>query len=96
MTPSQNDESVHLSEGSIHNSARAIVMDKSKLLWVFIGINLAATLWMFAEWRLAEREQRMVEYYQLEIDGKLIASGILKPSDSWSARKGQAERENKK
>ena len=30
----------------------------------------------------AEREARMLEYYLLELDAKVIASGIKRPEDS--------------
>lgn len=35
----------------------------------------------------AERETRMLEYYVMELDGKLMASGVIEPNRSWSAQK---------
>ena len=71
------------------NSARAVVNDKSKgfIVAVLVAVNILATLMMYAKWRDAEMEKRMVEYYILELDGKLMAAGIIKPPESWSARK---------
>ena len=34
-----------------------------------------------------ERETRMLEYYVMEVDGKLAHAGIVRPSQIWSARK---------
>ncbi len=47
------------------------------------------------EWKLEElkkatdakeRETRMLEYYVIQTDGKLVKRGVLKQSDTWSAR----------
>jgi len=78
------DESVSQTEGSIYNSARAHVDDKSKawILAVLITVNCIATVLMFVEWRMAEREARMLEYYLLELDAKFIGAGLKKPDDS--------------
>lgn len=35
----------------------------------------------------ATRETRMLEYYLMELDGKVMQAGIIKPEESWSARK---------
>jgi len=40
----------------------------------------------------AERENRMLEYYIMELDGKLMKSGILDPRESWSAKKAEREK----
>lgn len=71
-----------------HNSARAIINDKSKgfIVAVLVAINAIATVMMFVEWRAAERETRMLEYYLLELDAKFIAAG-LKKSDEAIAEK---------
>lgn len=39
----------------------------------------------------ATRETRMLEYYVMELDGKVMQSGIIKPEESWSARKRKEE-----
>lgn len=36
-----------------------------------------------------EREIRMLEYYVVETDQKLVAKGALKQSETWSASKGK-------
>jgi hypothetical protein len=84
MTNTQKDESVTLSDGSIHTSARASIDDRSKafILAVLVSINVISTTMMFIEWRIAERETRMLEYYLLELDAKFIGAGLKKPDDS--------------
>lgn len=85
MTQQENrDESVNLADGSIHTSARAIINDKSKgyIIATLIALNLLGTVWMFVEWKMAERESRLLEYYLLELDAKVIAAGIKSPNDS--------------
>jgi hypothetical protein len=77
---SPEHDTAHAHSGSSVNQIR--ISEKSKLLWVFVGINLAVTLGMFAEWRISEREARMLQYYLLELDAKFIASGLKKPEDS--------------
>lgn len=37
--------------------------------------------------QINERETRLLEYYVMELDGKLMRQGIIDPADSWSAKK---------
>jgi hypothetical protein len=65
MSAQENhDESVSLSEGSIHNSARAIINDKSRAFFIatLLAINTVATIAMFFEWRNAATESRLKQY----------------------------------
>lgn len=39
----------------------------------------------------AERETRMLEYYVMELDGKLMAEGLIDYNESWAARKKAKE-----
>jgi hypothetical protein len=82
----QADNSVRVEEGA--NYANAVVNDKSKAFIVatLLAINILGTVMMFVEWRIAEREARLLQYYVMELDGKMIASGLLKPPDSWSGQ----------
>jgi hypothetical protein len=83
------DDSIEMYGGSV-SRASATVIDKSKGFFVaaFISLNLIATVFMFVQWKIAEREARLLEYYIMELDGKLMASGIVKPPESWSGHKG--------
>lgn len=40
----------------------------------------------------AEKRADLLQYYVMELDGKLMSSGIIRPNESWSAR--QASKEN--
>lgn len=77
-----------------HNTARVTVSDKTRtfVISVLVALNVLATVWMFLQWRIAERETRLLEYYIMELDGKLMASGVIKFPESWSARRQQEER----
>lgn len=83
---SQTDNSVLVEEGA--NYATAVVNDKSKAFIVatLVALNLLATIWMLSQWKIAERETRLLEYYVMELDGKMMASGLLKSPDSWSGK----------
>jgi hypothetical protein len=82
------DESTELYGGGSVSSARAIVTDKTKtlLISILVALNVIATVAMYAQWKIAEREVRLLEYYVMELDGKMMASGILKVPDSWSGK----------
>jgi hypothetical protein len=77
------DESIYNPYGTV-SSARAIITDKTKtfVISILVALNCLATIAMFLEWRLAERETRMQEYYLLELDAKFIAAGLKKPQES--------------
>ncbi len=96
-TQTSTDESVFLREGSISNSNRTVVVDQSKAFWLTIiaSVNLVGTLAMFAEWRIAERESRLLEYYVMELDGKLMSAGFIKFNESWSYRNQHNEEQKK-
>ncbi len=55
------------------------------------GISIAGACWAISEARQAERETRMLEYYLLELDAKVIAAGI-KTADESIAKKLEKER----
>jgi hypothetical protein len=77
------DESIYNPYGTV-SSARAIITDKTKtfVISILVALNCLATIAMFLEWRIAERETRMQEYYLLELDAKFIAAGLKKPQES--------------
>lgn len=43
----------------------------------------------------AERQFELLKYYVMELDGKLMADGLIAPSRSWSARHQQQPKESK-
>lgn len=46
------------------------------------GLAIAFGCWAIFQATLAEREARMLQYYVLEMDAKLIAAGVKKPEES--------------
>ena len=52
------------------------------VLGILSGLSLGASLFTMWELTKAERETRMLEYYVLEMDAKLIAAGVKKPEDA--------------
>lgn len=46
------------------------------------GLAIAFGCWAIFQASIAERETRMLEYYVLEMDAKLIAAGIKKPEEA--------------
>jgi hypothetical protein len=56
-----------------------------QLFWantLIAGLAIAIALWAIFQASISERETRMLEYYVLEMDAKLIAAGIKKPEES--------------
>jgi hypothetical protein len=89
MAVSQDIHEYYMEEGSNQAHAFSIVYDKSKawILAVLVAINVVATVVAYHQWSKAETESRMLEYYVMEIDGKLMAAGVIQPPESWSGRK---------
>lgn len=80
---------------AIHNRAEGasvIQVESSKLvplivvLAVISGIAAGLAVFAFYESTNAERESRMLQYYVLEMDAKLIAHGIKKPEESVASK----------
>ena len=80
------------------DAERLIVAVLSKLsvsAW-FNALAALALLWVGWNSYVDAREKRMLEYYIVEVDGKLIANGIVSPDASWSYRKSHPEQEKPK
>lgn len=52
------------------------------LAMLIAGVSIVMALWSRTEASKAERETRMLEYYLLELDARVIAAGIKKPDES--------------
>jgi uncharacterized membrane protein YidH (DUF202 family) len=89
-TQNNHDESVKQDGGSISNTNRTIIHDKSRtfIIAILVAFNTLATVTMYYKWRDAERETRMQEYYLLELDAKFIGAGLKKPEESIAKRQG--------
>jgi hypothetical protein len=57
------------------------------VLAILCGLAIGLTAFAFSAARNADREARMLEYYVLELDGKLMASGVISPKDSFSSKR---------
>ena len=62
------------------------------LLAAFSGLALGAGLFSMYTASRAEREARMLEYYVLEMDAKLIASGMKKPDEAVANKLNEEKR----
>jgi ABC-type taurine transport system ATPase subunit len=73
-------------------SASVVQYEQSKLLpWVLVcsilsGLAIGLCLLTVLLSQQAERESRMLQYYVLEMDAKLIAAGVKKPDEAISKR----------
>lgn len=52
------------------------------VLGIVSGLALGISIFCIWSASQSERETRMLEYYLLELDAKVIAAGIKKPEDS--------------
>jgi hypothetical protein len=78
------DESIHAGESSVVNKTTVKGNDRT-ISVVAIALAVAAlvsSLWSSHESSISEREARMLQYYVLEMDAKLIKAGVKKPEDS--------------
>lgn len=57
------------------------------VLAILCGVSIGLTAFAFTAAGNAEREARMLEYYVMELDGKLMSSGVIESTQSYSARK---------
>jgi hypothetical protein len=74
-------------------AASVIQIESAKLaplilvLSVLCGLSIAAAAFAMNQAQTSERETRLLEYYVMELDGKLMSKGVIEPSRSWSAQK---------
>lgn len=63
---------------------------------ILLGAGVVLAVWMTISYLNEERQNRMVEYYQHELDAKFIASGFIKPEEDFSHFKQKYQREQLK
>jgi uncharacterized membrane protein YidH (DUF202 family) len=76
---------------SVNNNSNTI-NDRTSLYLAIIAFGISfLAMGMFLvernQTQNAERETRMLEYYILELDGKLMGAGVIDAKDSYSANK---------
>lgn len=57
------------------------------VLAILCGVSIGLTVFAFTAAGNAEREARMLEYYVMELDGKLMSAGVIESAQSYSAKK---------
>lgn len=73
--------------------ASVIQIESSKLapliilLSIISGVSIAFAVFNMQQSHQSERETRMLEYYVMELDGKLMNKGLITPDESWSVEK---------
>jgi predicted kinase len=90
---SGSPESAHgrADRGASVNQIRIQVSDKMVMA---VALSMAAaamisSFWAIHEANIAEREARMLEYYTLEMDAKLISHGVKTPDEAVSRQLGE-------
>ena len=84
---------LHAPSKQHYSPSASIVFSGEKLVPLVIvlallcGASLGLTAFAFSAARNADRESRLLEYYVMELDGKLMRAGLLDPKDSYSAKK---------
>jgi hypothetical protein len=80
-----------------NQSASVVQIESTKIMPILVlltllcGLSIGVTFFAFSAARNADREARMLEYYVMELDGKLMAQNVIDSSRSWSAQKKQRE-----
>jgi len=75
------------------HGASVVQVESAKLvplllvLSILCGLAIAVSLFTMWQAQKSERETRMLEYYVLELDGKMMAQGVIESGQSWSAQK---------
>jgi hypothetical protein len=76
-------------------AASVIMLDSGKVvpllvvLAILCGTAMGLTAFGFWAARESSVETRMLEYYVMQVDGKLMQANIIKPDESWSAQKAK-------
>lgn len=83
LTPEQTK----IEQGGTQNNSSATINDRTALYVgiiavLFSGVSFALALDARLDAQRAERETRMLEYYVLEVDAKLIAAGVKTDAES--------------
>ncbi len=58
---------------------------------ILIGFGIAASLWMVFEYRDAQTEQRLTQYYIHDLDSKLYSRGLLKEGEGYDPERIRKE-----
>lgn len=96
-SPKWTNNGAHTDQSGASGNSSIVQVDSGKLLpWVIFntlltGLAIALAVLVFVDQSRTERETRMLEYYVMELDGKLMKQKIIDTNESWSAQKREQE-----
>lgn len=67
---------------SVHNIEHSRLLPWIMSCCILAGFSCALGVFAIVESQRADREARMLQYYVLEMDAKLIAAGVKKPEEA--------------
>jgi hypothetical protein len=79
------------------HSASVVQVEQAKLLpWILVcsivsGFSIGLSIFAISTAHSSDRETRMLEYYVMELDGKAMKAGIIRPEESWSGKKQESK-----
>ena len=91
-TSNELREDVTASDQSQVNRQSVTTIEHSKLLpWLMLtcllsGAAIVGVVFDMMAQSKTEREARMLQYYVMELDGKLMAARVIEPQQSYSAQ----------
>ena len=82
-------QQVHAHDGGavVHQVEHSKLLPWLMLTCLLSGAAIVGVVLDMIEQTRTERETRMLEYYVLELDGKLMAARVIEPQQSYSAQK---------
>lgn len=82
------EEGIHAEAGAhvqcVRHELHERTMSILAMVFASVAIVMAGVAWY--QTSIAEREARLLQYYVLEMDAKLISSGVKKPDDSVASK----------
>lgn len=76
---------------SVVNTDSRWIMPMIVVLALLAGLSISMSISLQRDVERKEREARMLEYYVLELDAKLIAAGIKTSDDAFSKKLRKAD-----
>lgn len=77
---------------------QSIIIDNGKYIAtvaicaVLCGVSAVYAWSATRQAEAAEKRADLLQYYVMELDGKLMANGIIKPNESWSAKQSKEQK----
>jgi hypothetical protein len=77
---------------------QSIIIDNGKYMSVVVILAVLCGAAAIFAWRASEKADRseeradLLQYYVMELDGKVMQAGIIKPEESFAAKSSEAEK----